>query len=521
MSMHTDWTTESNNLEIENLLGQANPLYRNLSVASLVEHAVINGEAQLASNGALVARTGQYTGRSPKDKFVVRRAEYESLIDWGAVNQPMAPELFDRLLLRVSAYLSNRPVYVQDCYAGADPRYRLSVRVITEHAWHNLFAKQLFIRPSREELANFKPNFTVLHAPGFKTDPSVDGTRSEVVVALDFTRRIVLIAGTAYAGEIKKSIFTVMNFLLPLQGVFPMHCSANVGTAGDVALFFGLSGTGKTSLSADPERFLIGDDEHGWSDTGVFNFEGGCYAKCINLSREHEPQIWNAIRFGSVVENVVVDPDTREPDYTDASITENTRAAYPVEFIDGAVLPSVGGHPKHLFFLAADAFGVLPPISRLNVEQAMDMFLLGYTAKVAGTERGVKDPEATFSACFGAPFLPMPPTRYGEMLAAKLSQHQAQAWLVNTGWTGGAYGVGHRIPIRYTRAMIRAALRGALEQVSYQTDPIFGLETPVSVPDVPDDLLTPRATWQDKTAYEAQARQLAERMQQQLKQIRG
>ncbi|MCX7993796.1 MAG: phosphoenolpyruvate carboxykinase (ATP) [Fimbriimonadales bacterium] len=519
--MHTDWTTESNHREIDNLLGQATPLYHNLSVASLVEQAIVRGEAQLASNGALVAGTGQYTGRSPKDKFVVRRPEYESLIDWGAVNQPMTPEVFDKLLLRVSAYLANRPLYVQDCFAGADPRYRLCVRVITEQAWHNLFAKQLFIRPTREELDNFRPNFTVLHAPGFKTDPAVDATRSEVVVALDFTRRIVLIAGTAYAGEIKKSIFTVMNFLLPLQGVFPMHCSANMGAAGDVALFFGLSGTGKTSLSADCERRLIGDDEHGWSDAGVFNFEGGCYAKCINLSREHEPQIWDAIRFGSVVENVVVDPDTREPDYTDASITENTRAAYPVDYIEGAVLPSVGGHPRHLFFLAADAFGVLPPISRLSVEQAMDMFLLGYTAKVAGTERGVTDPEATFSACFGAPFLPMPPTRYGEMLAEKLSQHHAQAWLINTGWTGGAYGVGHRIPIRYTRAMIRAVLNGALEQSAYRTDPIFGLETPVSVPNVPDDLLTPRETWNDRAAYEAQARQLAERMQQQLKKVRG
>jgi phosphoenolpyruvate carboxykinase (ATP) len=313
----------------------------------------------------------------------------------------------------------------------------------------------------------------------------------------------------------------VLNFILPLQGVFPMHCSANVGASGDVALFFGLSGTGKTSLSADPERRLIGDDEHGWTDTGIFNFEGGCYAKCINLSREHEPQIWNAIRFGSVVENVVVHPDTREPDYTDASITENTRAAYPVDYIDGAVLPSVGGHPSHIFFLAADAFGVLPPISRLSVEQAMDMFLLGYTAKVAGTERGITTPQTTFSACFGAPFLPMHPTRYGEMLAEKLQQHRAQAWLVNTGWTGGAYGVGHRIPIRYTRAMIRAALNGALEGVSYHTDPIFGLEVPDAVPDVPNDLLHPRDTWQDKAAYEAQARQLAEQMQAQLKCIRG
>ncbi|GIV08463.1 MAG: phosphoenolpyruvate carboxykinase [ATP] 2 [Fimbriimonadales bacterium] len=521
MSKHLDWTTVSSNLEIDNLLGQANPLYHNLSVASLVERAILNGEAQLASNGALVARTGQYTGRSPKDKFVVRRAEYESLIDWGAVNQPMSPEVFEQLLLRVSAYLSNRPLYVQDCYAGADPHYRLSVRVITEQAWHNLFAKQLFIRPIGDEWIRFKPNFTVLHAPGFKTDPTVDGVRSEVVVALDFTRRIVLIAGTAYAGEIKKSIFTVMNFLLPLQSVFPMHCSANVGTAGDVALFFGLSGTGKTSLSADPERRLIGDDEHGWSDAGIFNFEGGCYAKCIRLSREHEPQIWNAIRFGSVVENVVIDPITREPHYEDASITENTRAAYPVDYIEGAVLPSVGAHPSHIFFLAADAFGVLPPISRLSIEQAMDMFLLGYTAKVAGTERGVNEPEATFSACFGAPFLPMPPARYGQMLAEKLSHHKAQAWLVNTGWTGGAFGVGQRIPIRYTRAMIHAALHGMLNQTTYRTDPIFGLETPISLPEAPDNLLNPRDAWYDKTAYEAQARQLAERMQEQLKAIRG
>lgn len=519
--MPIDWTAEANNREIDTLLGQANPLYHNLSAAHLVEHAVLNGEAQLASNGALIARTGQYTGRSPKDKFVVRHPEFEADIDWGAVNQPMAPEVFERLLLRVSAYLAHRPLYVQDCFAGADPRYRIGVRVITEMAWHNLFAKQLFIRPSREELAHFRPSFVVLHAPNFKTDPEIDGTRSEVVIALDFRRRIVLIAGTGYAGEIKKSIFTVMNFILPLQGVFPMHCSANVGAEGDVALFFGLSGTGKTSLSADPERRLIGDDEHGWSDTGVFNFEGGCYAKCINLSRENEPQIWNAIRFGSVVENVVVNPDTREPDYADASITENTRAAYPVDYIEGAVLPSIGGHPRNLFFLAADAFGVLPPISRLSIPQAMDMFLLGYTAKVAGTERGITTPEMTFSACFGAPFLPMAPARYGQMLAEKLSQYHAQVWLVNTGWTGGPYGVGHRIPIQYTRAMIRAALNGTLMEVPYRTDPVFGWEVPVHIPGVPDELLTPRDTWQDKVAYDAQAHQLVEKMQERLKQLRG
>ncbi len=507
------------NPEIEFLLGQASPLYHNLSVATLVEHAVQRGEALLASSGALVVRTGQYTGRSPKDKFVVVRPEYESEIDWGAINQPMPAEQFERLLARITAYLANRPLYVQDCFAGADPRYRLPVRVITEYAWHNLFAKQLFIRPEPEELYDFRPGFTVLSAPGFKTDPAIDGTRSEVVVALDFRRRIVLIAGTAYAGEIKKSIFTVMNYLLPMQGVFPMHCSANMGAQGDVALFFGLSGTGKTSLSADPERGLIGDDEHGWTDEGVFNFEGGCYAKCINLSREHEPQIWDAIRFGSVVENVVVDPDTRIPDYADGSITENTRAAYPLDYIQGAIIPSIGGHPSHLFFLAADAFGVLPPISRLSVEQAMDMFLLGYTAKVAGTERGITTPQMTFSACFGAPFLPLHPHRYAKMLGEKLQQYHAQAWLVNTGWTGGAYGVGHRIPIRYTRAMIRSALAGKLESVSYRTDPIFGLEVPCEVPDVPSDLLDPRATWSDKKAYDAQAHALAHEWQEHLKKV--
>lgn len=501
------------NPEIEHLLGQAAPLYHNLSVAILVEHALMRGEAQLASNGALVVRTGKYTGRSPKDKFVVARPEYESLIDWGPVNQRMEPQIFEQLLARVTAYLHNRPLYVQDCFAGADPRYRLPVRVITEYAWHNLFAKQLFIRPSREELHDFRPGFTVLSAPGFKTDPTVDGTRSEVVIALDFRRRIVLIAGTAYAGEIKKSIFTVMNFLLPLQGVFPMHCSANVGAAGDVALFFGLSGTGKTSLSADPERGLIGDDEHGWTEEGVFNFEGGCYAKCIRLSRENEPQIWNAIRFGSVVENVVVDPDTRLPNYDDDSITENTRAAYPLDYIAGAVIPSIAGHPKHLFFLTCDAFGVLPPISRLSIEQAMDMFLLGYTAKVAGTERGITEPQMTFSACFGAPFLPMHPSRYAQMLGERLERYTAQAWLVNTGWTGGPYGVGSRIPIRYTRAMIRAAMRGALDAVPYHEDPIFGLAVPRECPDVPSELLQPRHTWQDKNAYEQKARWLAEQMQ--------
>lgn len=521
MITESNMTQTVENPEIEALIGQANPLYWNLSAPVLIEHALRRGEAILASNGALVVRTGQYTGRSPRDKFVVARPECEALIDWGSVNQRMEPEVFERLFARVTAYLANRPLYVQDCFAGADPRYRLSVRVITEYAWHNLFAKQLFIRPSAEGLIDFRPSFTVVSAPDFKATPEIDQTRSEVVIAIDFRRRVVLIIGSAYAGEIKKSVFTVMNYLLPLQGVFPMHCSANMGAGGDVALFFGLSGTGKTSLSADPERRLIGDDEHGWSDTGTFNFEGGCYAKCINLSKENEPQIWNAIRFGSVVENVVVDLDTRVPDYADASITENTRSAYPLDYIEGAVIPSVGGHPSHIFFLAADAFGVLPPISRLSVSQAMEMFLLGYTAKVAGTERGITTPQMTFSACFGAPFLPLRPQRYADMLGEKLAQHSAQAWLVNTGWTGGAYGVGHRIPIRYTRAMIRSAIQGKLDSVAYHTDPIFGLEVPKQVPDVPDDLLDPRHTWSDPKEYDQQAHSLAQSWREQLQKIEG
>lgn len=519
MITESNMTQTVENPEIDALLGQANPLYWNLSAPALIEHALRRGEAILASNGALVVRTGQYTGRSPRDKFIVARSECETLIDWGAINQRMEPEVFERLFARVTAYLANRPLYVQDCFAGADPRYRISVRVITEYAWHNLFAKQLFIRPSAEELLDFRPSFTVVSAPGFKATPEIDQTRSEVVIALDFRRRVVLIIGSAYAGEIKKSVFTVMNYLLPLQGVFPMHCSANMGAGGDVALFFGLSGTGKTSLSADPERRLIGDDEHGWHENGIFNFEGGCYAKCINLSKENEPQIWNAIRFGSVVENVVVDPDTRVPDYADASITENTRSAYPLDYIEGAVIPSVGGHPSHIFFLAADAFGVLPPISRLSVSQAMEMFLLGYTAKVAGTERGITTPQMTFSACFGAPFLPLHPQRYADMLGEKLEQHSAQAWLVNTGWTGGAYGVGHRIPIRYTRAMIRSAIQGKLDSVAYRIDPIFGLEVPKQVPGVPDDLLDPRHTWSDPKEYDKQAHALAESWREQLQKI--
>ena len=504
MSMHTDWTTEVNNTEIDILLGHAAPLYHNLSVASLVEHAIRNGEALLASNGALVAATGQYTGRSPKDKFIVRRPEYDSAIDWGAVNQPMAPEVFERLLLRVTAYLANRPLYVQDCYAGADPRYRLKVRVINEMAWHNLFAKQLFIRPPREELADFRPNFLVLHAPNFKTDPAIDGTRSEVVVALDFVRRIVLIAGTAYAGEIKKSIFTVLNFILPLQGVFPMHCSANVGARGDVALFFGLSGTGKTTLSADPHRRLIGDDEHGWSDEGVFNFEGGCYAKVIRLSPEAEPQIYAATqRFGTILENVVYDPTSRSVDLNDDTITENTRASYPLDFIPNVVPEKMTRtHPENVIFLTCDASGVLPPIARLSPQQAMYHFISGYTSKIAGTEVGLGiEPQITFSACFGAPFMVHHPYRYADLLRQKLARYGCSCWLVNTGWTGGSFGVGKRISIRHTRALLSAVLDGRLKDARFRPDRLFGFDVPTSCPDVPVEILDPANSWANRDEY--------------------
>jgi phosphoenolpyruvate carboxykinase (ATP) len=422
----------------------------------------------------------------------------------------LPPANFQHLLDEARAYVQGRDLFVFDGWAGADPRYRLAVRVITEKAWHSLFARTLFRRPTADELARFRPDFTVLNVCGMYADPPSDGTNSEVCVALSFERRIILIAGTEYAGEIKKSIFSVLNYLLPQQGVFPMHCSANVGPGGDVALFFGLSGTGKTTLSADPGRRLIGDDEHGWSGDGVFNFEGGCYAKTIRLSREGEPQIWNAIRFGSVLENVVVDPDSREPDYADASLTENTRATYPVEYIDNCEQSGRGGHPRHIVFLTADAFGVLPPISRLDHDQAVEQFLLGYTAKVAGTEAGVTAPEATFSTCFAAPFLPLHPARYGAMLKAKLQEHEPRVWLVNTGWSGGSAGQAGRIPLPYTRAMLHAALSGQLDGVPYVKDPVFGLSVPTTCPGVPDRIFLPRNTWADPSAYDAKARHLAE-----------
>jgi phosphoenolpyruvate carboxykinase (ATP) len=496
--------------EVSQLLGQNN-VHRNLFPAQLAEAAVRRGEAELAARGSLVAGTGKRTGRSPKDKFTVKDAITENTLAWGSANQPVAPEVFDALYDRVLDYLRDKELFVQDLFSGADPQYRLPIQVINEYAWHNLFVRQLFLRPTPEELKTHHPEFTIVSAPSFLADPKRDGTNSEVFIMVNFTKKLVLIGGTQYAGEMKKSIFGIMNFLLPKRNVFPMHCSANIGNDGVSALFFGLSGTGKTTLSADPKRRLIGDDEHGWSATGVFNFEGGCYAKCIHLSPETEPQIYNALHFGSVLENVVLDPTTRVPDYDDDSKTENTRAAYPVEFIDNAVIPGFGGHPKNVVFLTADAFGVLPPVSKLTPEQAMFHFMSGYTAKLAGTEAGVTEPQATFSTCFGAPFMPLAPKVYAEMLRQRLNEHGAQCWLVNTGWQGGAYGVGKRMSLPYTRAMVDAVVEGKLAKVEFEIEPTFGLTIPKSCPGVPSELLTPRNSWQDKAAYDKMAAELSDR----------
>ncbi|MGA8161195.1 MAG: phosphoenolpyruvate carboxykinase (ATP) [Acidobacteriaceae bacterium] len=484
--------------------------HRNLSTPQLVETAIARGEGRLAANGALVAMTGARTGRSPRDKFTVEDDQTRQRIHWGKVNQPFPQERFDALLERVLRHMAERDLYVMDLAAGADPTYRLPIQVICEYAWHALFVKQLFIRPTPEELAHHVPEFTVIAAPEFEGVPERDGVRSATFILADFTKKIVLIGGTKYAGEMKKSIFGVMNYLLPERNVFPMHCSANIGAGGDTALFFGLSGTGKTTLSADPERRLIGDDEHGWSPDGVFNFEGGCYAKCVDLTIEKEPQIYNAIRFGSVLENVVLNPKTGEPDYSDIRFTENTRAAYPIDFIANAVIPGVGGHPKNVLFLAADAFGVLPPIARLTPDQAMYHFLSGYTAKLAGTEAGLgSEPVPEFSTCFGSPFLPLAPRVYAEMLGRRLREHKAECWLVNTGWTGGAFGVGKRMSLPHTRTIVHAALDGRLAQADFTIEPAFGLSIPARCPGVPSELLNPRNAWADKAAYDTQARLLA------------
>ncbi len=483
-------------------------VWANLETAELYEHAIRRGEGTLTDHGALAVLTTPHTGRSPKDKFVVEEASSTARI-WWEKNGKVSAEHFELLHSEVRAHLSGQEVYVQDLHGGADVTYRKPVRFITPNAWQALFVRNMFVRPSRVDLAGFTPGFTVLHAPEFQADPSRHGTRTGTFIMLHFGKQIALIGGTRYAGEMKKSIFTVLNYMLPQQGVLSMHCSANIGPDGDTAIFFGLSGTGKTTLSADPRRQLIGDDEHGWSDQGIFNFEGGCYAKVIRLSPEGEPEIFSATqKFGTVLENVVVDPTSRAVDFDSEKITENTRASYPIYFIPNHRPSGVGGHPRNIVFLTADAFGVMPPIARLTPDQAMYHFLSGYTAKVAGTERGVTEPSATFSSCFGAPFLPLHPGVYAKMLGERIAKHKAGVWLVNTGWTGGPYGVGARMKLAHTRRMVTAALSGELDHTSYTRDPVFGLDVPSVIEGIPARLLAPRSTWSDQASYDAQARKL-------------
>ena len=483
-------------------------LYRNLSVDDLVQTAVARNEGVINSTGSLSVNTGKYTGRSPDDRFIVYDDKTRNTIDWGKINHQFQSDKFEKILEKMKHFVDGKDLFVFDGFVGADKENQLSIRVINDHVWQSLFARQLFIRPSKEELENHKPEFTVMCINDFEAIPKVDGTTSNVFILIDLTRKIVLIGGTQYAGEMKKSMFGVMNFLLPDRGVFPMHCSANIGKSGDTALFFGLSGTGKTTLSADPNRRLIGDDEHGWSDNSIFNFEGGCYAKCINLSQDAEPEIWNAIKPGAVLENVVLHDNI--PDYDDNSLTENTRVAYPLDYIPGAVIPSVGGHPKVIVFLTADALGVLPPISRLTKEGAMYHFMSGYTSKLAGTERGIKEPKSVFSECFGAPFMPRPASVYAKILGEKINKHNAVVYLVNTGWSGGPYGIGTRIKIKYSRAMVTAALTGALDIVKYRHDDLFNLDIPIDVPGIPSEILDPKNTWSDKDSYELSAKKLAQ-----------
>jgi phosphoenolpyruvate carboxykinase (ATP) len=491
---------------------------------SLCEQAVHGREGLFAHHGPLVVRTGQYTGRSPRDKYFVEEPGSSDSIWWGDVNQPFSPDQYNQLRSRVLTYLQDRELFIQEVYGGANPEQRISLRVITESAWHALFARTMFIRElNREVLKDFEPEYTLIHAPHFHADPEIDGTRSEVFVILNFGKKEIIIGGTQYAGEIKKSIFTLMNYILPLKGILSMHCSSNYGkNKDDVALFFGLSGTGKTSLSIDPSRTLVGDDEHGWGKAGIFNIEGGCYAKVIRISSEHEPEIYQSTRkFGTILENVSVDSLSRRIDLDDDSLTENTRAAFPITHLEHADPSGVAGHPKIIFFLTADAFGVLPPVAKLTPEQAIYYFLLAYTAKVAGTERGIVEPEATFSPCFGAPFMVHTPAVYAEILGKKIRNYGAQVWLVNTGWTGGPYGTGERMKLPYTRSMVHAVLKGKLNDVPLHTDPLFNLNVPIEVPEVPSKVFYPRDTWKDKNAYDRTARELVSRFREAFKRFEG
>ncbi len=503
-------------------LRNLNMSYWTLSSGALIERIVTRREGVLAHEGAIIVRTGSHTGRAPNDKFIVKDKVTEDTVWWGKINSSMDQACFDQLLLHMRSYFQGRDVFVQDTTAGAHPEYRLPIRVITETAWHSLFARNIFIREEIENLPDHVPEFTIMHAPGFHANPEEDGTNSEVFVVINFEKKLILIGGTSYAGEIKKSIFSVLNYLLPLKGVLSMHCSANASKDGDVALFFGLSGTGKTTLSSDPNRSLIGDDEHGWADDGVFNFEGGCYAKTINLSPKLEPVIWNATRhFGTILENVSVDQYTRRIDFDDSSLTENTRAAYPVGFLQNSIVSGRGDHPSNIFFLTADAFGVMPPIARLNPDQAKYYFLSGYTSKLAGTEKGVTEPQATFSACFGAPFLPLHPSVYADLLGEKIEKHGSSVWLINTGWTGGPYSEGSRIRLPYTRAMVTAVLNGELDEVEMRTDKNFCFDVPVAVPDVPPEVLDPKSTWSDPDAYDKKVRELTASFHENFSQFAG
>ncbi len=501
-------------------LRNLNNVYWNLTTPILYEQIIRRREGLLSHLGPVVVRTGSFTGRSPNDKFIVKESTSEHEIWWGDVNRPFSEEKFNQIWYRVQAYLQGNDIFVQDCYVGADEKHRIPLRVITEYAWHSLFARNMFIRILDEnELKNHVPEYTIIDLPKFHAVPELDGTNSEAFILVNFKEKLILIGGTSYAGEIKKSAFTVMNYLLPKKNILSMHCSANVGPKGDTAIFFGLSGTGKTTLSTDPNRALIGDDEHGWSDDGVFNFEGGCYAKVIRLSPEAEPEIWETTRkFGTILENVAIDSYWRRPDFNDSTFTENTRASYPITHLENIVEEGKAGHPQNIVFLTADAFGVLPPISRLTPEQAMYHFLSGYTAKVAGTERGVTEPQATFSTCFGAPFMPQHPSVYAKLLGEKIKKHEVKCWLVNTGWTGGPYGVGHRMEIKYTRAMLNAALDGKLDDVPYVEDPIFKVLVPTECPGVPNEVLIPENTWQDKEAYRQKAKELAAKFAENFKQ---
>ncbi len=511
--MNNEFGLRASNASVASLgLGNVAAAYWNMTPAELVEEAIVRGEGRLVDSGALAADTGEFTGRSPKDRFIVKDAITENAVWWGDVNIPFDSLKFDLLYHRVCAYLAGKEIFVRDAYACADPEYRTNIRVVTEQAYHNIFANNLFLRPSKEEVLNFSPEWTIVNAPGFKADPAIDGTRQHNFAILNFTKKIILIGGTGYTGEIKKGIFGVLNFVLPHdKNVLSMHCSANIGKDGDTAIFFGLSGTGKTTLSADPNRGLIGDDEHGWATDTVFNLEGGCYAKCVDLTKEKEPEIWGAIKFGALLENIVCYEETSTVDFSNIAKTENTRVAYPIHHIANAVEPSIASNPKNIFFLTCDAYGVLPPISKLDAGQAMYHFISGYTAKVAGTEAGVTEPQTTFSACFGKVFLPLHPAKYAEMLGKKMKEHQVNVWLVNTGWTGGAYGTGSRMKLSYTRAMITAALNGALAGVEFEQHPVFGLQMPTTCPNVPSEILNPRNTWSNAAEYDQKANELAQK----------